>query len=192
VEAWGGTGLMIHIGHRVSKDIDAFIDDAQYIALLSPRLGGESAWACEVYDEAPHYLKLVFPEGEIDFIVAAMITELPNERKVIDLSEVMPGFLPVIEVEHPVEIAPKKLNYRPSMLKVRDVFDIAAVETVFPQLLRDNLERVASLKPEILRRLGRISESFLRLELDELDITEGWRKVADGCLPHVMAIINTV
>jgi hypothetical protein len=30
----GGTALMVHTGHRLSKDIDAFIDDPQYISLL--------------------------------------------------------------------------------------------------------------------------------------------------------------
>jgi hypothetical protein len=166
---------MVHIGHRISKDIDAFIDDPQYLTLLSPRLSGEDAWTCEAYEEAAHYLKLVFPEGEIDFIVAAMITGLPTKQKTIDLGAAIPGLLLAVEVEHPVEIALKKLSYRGPMLKVRDVFDIAAVDTTFSQLLRENLSRVASLKPGILARLEGISEDFLRLELDELDITEGWK-----------------
>jgi hypothetical protein len=50
----GGTALMVHTGHRVSKDIDAFIDDAQYLSFLSPRLGGEGVWGCEAFDEAGH------------------------------------------------------------------------------------------------------------------------------------------
>jgi hypothetical protein len=75
---------------------------------------------------------------------------------------------------------------------VRDVFDIAAVDMTFPQLLRDNLSRVAGLRPAILARLDGISEGFLRLELDELDITEGWRKEGDGCLRRVMEIIKTI
>jgi hypothetical protein len=31
----GGTALMILADHRLSRDIDAFIDDPQYLALLS-------------------------------------------------------------------------------------------------------------------------------------------------------------
>jgi hypothetical protein len=42
----GGTALMICAGHRLSKDIDAFIDDPQYLTFLSPRLAGEAIWAC--------------------------------------------------------------------------------------------------------------------------------------------------
>ena len=69
----GGTGLMIHAGHRVSKDIDAFINDPQYLSILSPRLSDNAVWACDAFVEAAHYLRLVFPEA-IGFIVAAAIT----------------------------------------------------------------------------------------------------------------------
>jgi hypothetical protein len=72
---------MIHAGHRVSKDIDAFIHDPQYLSFLSPRLAGEAVWGCEAFNEAAHYLKLIFPEGEIDFIVAAAITDLKKRAE---------------------------------------------------------------------------------------------------------------
>ena len=68
---------MIHADHRISKDIDAFIDDPQYLSILSPRLSGESVWACDAFTETANHLKLVFPEGEIDFIVAPAITLNP-------------------------------------------------------------------------------------------------------------------
>jgi hypothetical protein len=183
---------MIHSGHRLSKDIDAFIDDPQYIALLSPRLGGEDIWSCEAYDEAGHYLKLIYPEGEIDFIVAGSITDLPVEAKTVDLGEVRPGTSHTINVEHPVEIALKKLNYRGSMLKIRDVFDIAVVDSLFSELLRDNLRHVAHLKQGILERLSAISEEFLRQELDELAIADEWRPLAATCLQRMKEIAEAI
>ena len=67
---------MLHAGHRLSKDIDAFITDPQYLSILSPRLEGEDIWACDTYAEAANHLKLVHPEGEIDFIVATSVTDL--------------------------------------------------------------------------------------------------------------------
>ena len=87
----GGTALMIHLGHRLSKDIDAFIDDPQYLSLLSPRLAGESVWGCEAYEEASNHLKLTYPEGEIDFIVATSITDIAVERKTVDAGDSAPG-----------------------------------------------------------------------------------------------------
>jgi hypothetical protein len=188
----GGTALMINAGHRISKDIDIFINDAQYISFLSPRLAGEGIWGSDTYDEASNHLKLIFPEGEIDFIVAAPITDLPAERKMIDMSTIRIGASHAIDVEHPVEIALKKLNYRGSMLKVRDIFDISVVDTLFPQVLRDHLSRVAHIKSRIITRLDSISEAFLRLELGELDVSENWRNGAESCLPRVRKIIASV
>jgi hypothetical protein len=65
----GGTALMIHADHRLSRDIDAFIDDPQYLTQLSPEI--TDVWKCSAWDRAAHYLKLKYPEGEIDFIVTA-------------------------------------------------------------------------------------------------------------------------
>jgi hypothetical protein len=71
----GGTALMLYANHRLSRDIDVFIDDPQYLALLSPDV--TDVWNCNAWDKAAHYLKLEYPEGEIDFIVTHSISELP-------------------------------------------------------------------------------------------------------------------
>jgi len=75
------------------------------------------------------------------------------------------------------------------MLEVRDVFDIAVVDYYFPELLRSNLGHVMD-KAEILARLNGISEKFFRLELNELDISQSWRREADTCLSRVTAIMS--
>ena len=183
---------MIHIGHRISKDIDAFIDDPQYLSFLSPRLGGEVVWRCDAFDEAANYLKLVFPEGEIDFIVAPATTDLPNVRKAIELGEGNSRTLHAIDIEHPVETALKKLRYRGNALKVRDIFDIDVVAASFSSLLKEKLHCVAHLKAGIVARLADVSDKFLHLELDELAISEGWRKNADTCLERVRRIAEAI
>lgn len=183
---------MIHTGHRLSKDIDAFIDDPQYLSFLSPRLGREAVWDCDAFDEAAHHLRLIFAEGEIDFIVAAAITDLPSERKTMDVVGEGAGLASVIAIEHPVETALKKLHYRGTMLKIRDIFDVSVVDSLFPELLRDNLYRVAHLKAGILHRLSGISEKFLRAELDELAIAERWREQAGACAERVREIVKAI
>jgi Nucleotidyl transferase AbiEii toxin, Type IV TA system len=185
----GGTALMLHAGHRVSKDIDIFIQDPQYLPFLSPRLGGEDIWNCDTFEEATQHLKLIFPEGEIDFIAAAAITNVRSETKSVDMTDIGRQGSHIVDVEHPVEIALKKLIYRGRMLKVRDVFDIAVVDHYFPELLRSNLGYVMD-KAGILARLNGISEKFFRLELNELDISESWRRKADACLARVTAIMR--
>ncbi len=73
--------------------------------------------ATDDYDEAAHYVKLRFAEGEIDFIVATTLTT--------------PGFVKQtlagqnVRLETPVEIAIKKAHYRAENLKPRDIFDLA-------------------------------------------------------------------
>jgi Nucleotidyl transferase AbiEii toxin, Type IV TA system len=181
---------MLHTGHRLSKDIDAFITDLQYISILSPRLGGEDVWACDTYDESPNHLKLVYPEGEIDFIVAAPITGLACEAMPIPDEEGDESI--EIEVEHPVEIALKKLFYRAGSLKVRDIFDIAVVDSLHHDLLRSNLYHASHVKKVILNRLATLPEAYFRQELAELDIQENWKHLADECLTRTTAVIESI
>jgi hypothetical protein len=181
---------MIHTGHRLSKDIDAFITDLQYIPMLSPRLGGEDVWACDTYDEAANHLKLVFPDGEIDFIVAAPITDLASEA--VTIPDERGGESVEIAVEHPVEIALKKLVYRAGLLKVRDIFDIAVVDSLHHELLRANLYHASGVKKDVLNRLANLPEDYCRRELAELDIQEGWKLIAEECLTRTKTVIKSI
>src|SRR6266496_2351840 len=74
----GGTVLMLRHRHRLSKDIDIFIPDPQYIGYLTPRLNDEAEALTSDYVEDERSLKLRFPEGEIDFIASAPLTEKPT------------------------------------------------------------------------------------------------------------------
>jgi hypothetical protein len=181
---------MVHTRHRLSKDIDAFITDLQYIPMLSPRLGGEDVWACETYAEAANHLKLVYPEGEIDFIVASPITDLLAEAVTI------PGEQGAnsaeIAVEHPVEIALKKLVYRAGLFKVRDIFDIAVVDSLHHDLLSANLHYASGVKEDVLARLANLSEDYCRRELAELDIQEQWKHLVDECLSLTRAVVESI
>jgi hypothetical protein len=188
----GGTALMIHAGHRLSKDIDVFFDDPQYLPMLSPRLGGEGIWRCDAFEEASNYLKLIYAEGEIDFIVAASITDIPMERKAIDVGDIRPGASHIIDIEHPVEIAIKKFNYRGGLLRARDIFDIAVVDSLFAVLLDDNLHRIAHLKLPIVERLSSISEKFCCNELAELPISAEWQSMTGACLKRAREIAKRI
>lgn len=181
---------MLHANHRLSKDIDAFITDPQYLPILSPRLGGEEVWACETYTEAANHLKLVYPEGEIDFIVASPITDLASEAMSIPDER---GGRPIqFKVEHSVEIALKKLVYRAGLLKVRDIFDIAVVDSLHHDLLDANLGHAKGAKKDIGNRLANLSEDYFRQELAELDIQGDWRDIADECLARTKVVIESI
>jgi nucleotidyltransferase AbiEii toxin of type IV toxin-antitoxin system len=186
----GGTALMIFADHRLSRDIDAFIDDPQYLAVLSPET--TDVWKCSAWDRAAHYLKLKYPEGEIDFIVTAPISSLPPTEKQIDLTEIRKGSKPTIRLDPPVETALKKLHYRATMLKPRDVFDIAVIDAIDGEALLANLHEVAGKKDDLLRRLANIKEDFLQAELAELDIRARWEKHKKTCLETVRNIVGRI
>ncbi len=61
----GGTVLMRRYRHRISKDIDIFLDDPQFLGYLTPRLNETAEQLTQNYDEQSGYLKLYLPEGEI-------------------------------------------------------------------------------------------------------------------------------
>ena len=115
----GGTVLMLRYGHRLSKDIDIFVPDPQYLGYVSPRLSDVAAEVSEDYVEAAGYVKLIRPEGEIDFVAASNLTNLPFEIWHLLGRE--------IKVETSAEIVAKKLWHRGHTATARDLFDLALV-----------------------------------------------------------------
>jgi hypothetical protein len=137
--------------------------------------------------------QLAYPEGEIDFIVAAPVTGLVPETMTIPGEQGASGGQPIkIEVEHPVEIALKKLIYRGGALKVRDIFDMAVVDTLHHNLLSASLHYASAVKQDVLRRLGSLSEDYCRQELAELDIDKEWRHVGETCLTRTKTIVASI
>lgn len=186
----GGTALMLYANHRFSRDIDAFIDDPQYLALLSPET--TDVWNCNDWDKAAHYLKLRYPEGEIDFIVSGAISDLDLVEKEIDLTSIRTGWKPTILVEPPTGIALKKMYHRATMLKPRDIFDIAVIKKIDGGPLITNLGEVASGKDDLVRRLASIRVDYLKADLAELDIQPGWEHEKETCLETVRSLVAQI
>ncbi|QDP24297.1 nucleotidyl transferase AbiEii/AbiGii toxin family protein [Bradyrhizobium cosmicum] len=186
----GGTALMLYANHRFSRDIDAFIDDPQYLGFLSPET--TDVWNCEDWDKAAHYLKLRYPEGEIDFIVSGAISDLDPAEKEIDLTSVRAGWTPTIKVEPPAEIALKKMYHRATMLKPRDIFDIAVIMKIAGDSLTANLGKIASRKDDLVRRVAGIRVDYLKSDLAELDIQPGWEREKETCLETVRSLVAQI
>jgi Nucleotidyl transferase AbiEii toxin, Type IV TA system len=186
----GGTALMLYADHRLSRDIDAFIDDPQYLALLSPDT--TDVWNCTDWDHAAHYLKLRYPEGEIDFIVSGPLSDLDPVEKEIDLTSIRAGWKPTIMVEPPAEIALKKMYHRATMLKPRDIFDITVIKKIDGDPLIKNLSAVASKKEDLLQRVNSIRVDYLKADLAELDIQPGWEHEQETCLETVRTLVAQI
>lgn len=186
----GGTALMLHANHRFSKDIDAFIDDPQYLGIMSPKV--TEVWSCRTWDEAAHYLKLTYTEGEIDFIVSNPLSRLGTDTFEIDLTNLPAARKISIEVEHPAEVALKKMHYRPTMLKPRDIFDIAVADSIGHDALVENLSTISDKKNALIKRLDNVDRKFLQAELAELDIQAGWDEQKTRCLETVRSLVTQI
>jgi hypothetical protein len=126
--------------------------------------------ACQYHVEQERFIRLYFPEGEIDFIAAPSITALkPTSRQVAGVHA---------NVEDPVEIVAKKMIYRTDEFKPRDVFDLAIV---YDRRKADMLKVATLLSPavEALTKRVDLLESSGQFEsrLNGLKLLDGGRKV---------------
>ncbi len=76
----GGTVLMLRYRHRLSKDIDLFIDDPQLLGFVNPRLSEVAESITADYQEGAEFVKLLLPQGEIDVVVFCVNWKLENRR----------------------------------------------------------------------------------------------------------------
>ena len=124
----GGTVLMFRYQHRLSKDIDIFVPDPQYLSFVTPRLSDVAAAISEQYvEDQSSYVKLIRPEGEIDFVASPNLTDSPFEMWHIDGHH--------IRVETAAEIVAKKLWHRGDRTTARDLFDLSLVIEREPEAL---------------------------------------------------------
>ena len=123
----GGTVLMLRYGHRLSKDIDIFVPDPQYLGFVSPRLSDAAERVTTDYVEGPGYVKLLRPEGEIDFVASSNLTARPFDEWTL-LGR-------TVKVETAAEIVAKKLWHRGSCATARDLFDLSLVIEREPKAL---------------------------------------------------------
>ena len=116
----GGTVLMFRYRHRLSKDIDIFVPDPQYLGFVTPRLSDTAADLTEDYTEQPGmFVKLQFDEGEVDFVSAPNL--LDDAWEVWDIQG------RAVKVETAAEIIAKKMYHRGDRVTARDLFDLALV-----------------------------------------------------------------
>lgn len=124
----GGTVLMIRYQHRRSRDIDIFVPDPQYLGYVSPRLSAVAEAVSADYVEGAGFVKLIRPDGEIDFVAAPNLTAAPFDTWSLQRRSV--------RVETAAEIVAKKLWHRGDKVSARDLFDLSLVIEREPDSLR--------------------------------------------------------
>jgi hypothetical protein len=147
----GGTVLMFRFEHRLSKDIDFFMHDVQWLSLLTPRLNDTTAAMTTNYLEQGSGLKLVLPHGDIDFVVSGPVTD----TKATDCLEFM-GHVFLLEATD--EILAKKLFYRAARFQPRDIFDFVVAMELDSVSATQALAAAASNHDLLMRRLEQLSQ----------------------------------
>ena len=176
----GGTVLMRRYRHRFSKDVDIFIPSPQYLNYLSPHLNDVTEEMTGDYTLQAEFLKLRFPEGEIDFVVSEPLTESALSAETILGREVM--------VESSVEIIAKKVWYRGDRFKARDILDLALVAEKEPGALKSIAPILRDKKNVILARIAE-NDAILRDDFGNLEILE-YRRSYDECVRIVKKVLE--
>jgi hypothetical protein len=120
----GAAVLMLRYGHRKSRDLDIFVPDARYLALVNPRLNAVAESVSADFVEGPDFVKIVLPRGEIDFFALPNLTPQPFETWQI-------AGRPV-RVETAAEIVARKMWHWGDRASARDIFDLAVVAKKSP------------------------------------------------------------
>ena len=167
----GGTALALKIHHRISYDIDIFLEDAGQLQALSPNRNKASRAITNRWREPGHYLKLECEEGAIDFIVAArLIDHIPWLYKFKTRE---------IPVEEPAEILAKKLRYRGSQIIPRDIFDILAVHHFDPEIVKTALAATPDGARHAADRIRRIEKRYRETIKDEVNPTASGMEILE-------------
>ncbi|MEN4919316.1 nucleotidyl transferase AbiEii/AbiGii toxin family protein [Achromobacter spanius] len=178
----GGTRLMLALDHRISDDIDLFVDSPGWLPYVSPRLNDMFEDELAGYNEDNAHVKIRFAEGEIDFVVAAPL--LPGSSHTWN----PPASETRFPLEPPAEVLAKKLFFRGWALTARDLFDWVVLQTEAPpaaiperalaSLLKAKLDGLdAALTHMVQRPSQRVAWDRIRTHKPrDLDSAAQWAK----------------
>ncbi len=156
----GGTVLMLRYQHRRSKDIDIFVPDPQYLGHVTPRLSAVAEDISADYVEGAGYVKLIRPEGEIDFVASRNLTAAPFDTWSVQGRPV--------RVETAAEIVAKKLWHRGDRVSARDLFDLALVIEREPDSLAAASEFLVRHRLAFIEQLVQRA-AVLKAQFDAID-----------------------
>ena len=178
----GGTVLMRRYHHRLSKDIDIFLPDPQFLGYLSPRLNPAAEALTPDYVEQGNFVKLYFSEGEVDFVASSPLTREPAALETV-LGR-------TVRVETDAEIVAKKVWYRASEFKARDVFDLALVAEGNPDAIVAAGEYVTARGRALLQSLDE-REATLREDFAALAVLS-YRPSYEACVSRILDALTAI
>lgn len=190
VDGWtfgGGTALMLEIDHRESRDVDIFLSDPQQLPFLDPQ---KRDFEFEIppdgfEGDGARSLRLVFDSmGEIDFIVASALTSSPTTQTEIEGEAVLLETVP--------EIITKKIFYRATGIKPRDIFDIAAASEQYREPIIKELRNYRDQVTQALSTIEKLNVDFVNAAIAQLAIKDPYREIAKAAISTSKDLLRAV
>jgi hypothetical protein len=190
IDRWtfgGGTAMMLQINHRESRDVDLFLQDPQLLPFLDPQ---KHDFKFEIrpsgYDgDGVGFLKLAFKDiGEIDFIVAQPKTADPTIQREVEGENTRLETVP--------EIITKKIVYRGSSIRPRDIFDIAAASEQYADAIVAELRSYRTEVARALETLESLNPEFVSNAISQLLIRQQFAAVAKTAIERTKQILRAV
>jgi hypothetical protein len=162
----GGTALAQILNHRISYDIDIFLDSSTVLKNLAPNMNPVTRSLCDSWQWPGKYLKLILRDvGEIDFLNAPSYIASPTYQ--LRFGERS------IAAERSAEIATKKLVYRASTFTARDAFDLAAIH-LFDRSALDEIAQSPAITDHV------VSSALNRLNLAKSQYQQEMRSLINA------------
>jgi hypothetical protein len=183
----GGTAMMLQMNHRESHDVDIFLSDPQLLPFLDPQKHDfEFELRPADYEgDGSSFQRFSFTDiGEIDFILGHALTISPATSATIEGEGILLETIP--------EIIAKKIYYRGSSIKPRDIFDIAAAGE---QHAVSVIEALRSYRKEVevtLRTIDRLNPDFVNNAIAQLAIKDSFRSVSRTALQQAKTLLLAV
>jgi len=181
----GGTAMMIQIDHRVSHDIDLFVDDQQYLGYFDPARQdfAFSIQPTSYVGDGSRFLKIAFEDvGQIDFIACAQMTD-PSWT-------VMELLGRSIKVETIPEIITKKVFYRGTHIAPRDVFDIAAAGVMHRASIVAALSEYRTQTIIAADTLRRLNPEFVLRVMDQLQVKPAFEYLKASAIEECLDVFS--
>jgi len=174
----GGTRLMLALEHRISDDIDLFMESPSWLPYVSPRTNDNYEGILKSYNEDGDHVKWVFQNGEIDFIVRTPLLEQQGLWN-------PPADETIFALEPPLEILAKKLFYRGWALTPRDLFDWHCLEQNVPTD-ENNRFKMAKL---LVNKLDDIGYALLQMP-EKRRAIQVWEAIKAPLIPDLREVIE--
>jgi protein-disulfide isomerase-like protein with CxxC motif len=183
----GGTAMMLQINHRESNDVDIFLSDPQFLSFLDPQKRDFQfeIWPTASDGDGVSFQKLAFKDvGEIDFIIGRAMTSSPAIQAIIEGEATQLETIP--------EIIAKKIYYRGSSIKPRDIFDIAAAAEEHAESVIDALRAYRAEVQATLEVIDKLNPDFVNGAIAQLSIKDKFHPVAKTALKRSRELLQAV